>query len=306
MATTMRIAAQRASSRALAQMVQSRGMATEKQIFNQIQSTKNISKITASMKMVSAAKLKGDENRLATAKPFNLWAQSITGEPKVVEDADFSELPQKTLVVPLTSDKGLCGGINTFITRSVKEIVKKTSEEGKTVDIVVVGDKGRGQMRRQFGEKILVSATEVQAPGSYALTSTLASEIMSVAGDYDAICIVYNSFVNAAVYKQVYKVVTPFVTEGEGESLISYEFEPSTKSEILNDLGEYLLSSEIYEAWMDGAAAEQSSRMTAMENASKNAGEMIESLTLQYNRARQARITTELIEIISGASALEG
>lgn len=306
MATTMRIAAQRASSRALAQMVQSRGMATEKQIFNQIQSTKNISKITASMKMVSAAKLKGDENRLATAKPFNLWAQSITGEPKVVEDADFSELPQKTLVVPLTSDKGLCGGINTFITRSVKEIVKKTSEEGKTVDIVVIGDKGRGQMRRQFGEKILVSATEVQAPGSYALTSTLASEIMSVAGDYDAICIVYNSFVNAAVYKQVYKVVTPFVTEGEGESLISYEFEPSTKSEILNDLGEYLLSSEIYEAWMDGAAAEQSSRMTAMENASKNAGEMIESLTLQYNRARQARITTELIEIISGASALEG
>jgi len=306
MATTMRIAAQRASSRALAQMVQSRGMATEKQIFNQIQSTKNISKITASMKMVSAAKLKGDENRLATAKPFNLWAQSITGEPKVVEDADFSELPQKTLVVPLTSDKGLCGGINTFITRSVKEIVKKTSEEGKTVDIVVVGDKGRGQMRRQFGEKILVSATEVQAPGSYALTSTLASEIMSVAGDYDAVCIVYNSFVNAAVYKQVYKVVTPFVTEGEGESLISYEFEPSTKSEILNDLGEYLLSSEIYEAWMDGAAAEQSSRMTAMENASKNAGEMIESLTLQYNRARQARITTELIEIISGASALEG
>jgi len=281
-------------------------MATEKQIFNQIQSTKNISKITASMKMVSAAKLKGDENRLATAKPFNLWAQSITGEPKVVEDADFSELPQKTLVVPLTSDKGLCGGINTFITRSVKEIVKKTSEEGKTVDIVVVGDKGRGQMRRQFGEKILVSATEVQAPGSYALTSTLASEIMSVAGDYDAVCIVYNSFVNAAVYKQVYKVVTPFVTEGEGESLISYEFEPSTKSEILNDLGEYLLSSEIYEAWMDGAAAEQSSRMTAMENASKNAGEMIESLTLQYNRARQARITTELIEIISGASALEG
>jgi len=306
MATTMRIAAQRASSRALAQMVQSRGMATEKQIFNQIQSTKNIRKITASMKMVSAAKLKGDENRLATAKPFNLWAQSITGEPKMVEDADFSELPQKTLVVPLTSDKGLCGGINTFISRSVREIVKKTSEEGKTVDIVVIGDKGKSQMRRQFSDKILVSATEVEAPGTYALTSTLASEIMSVAGDYDAICIVYNSFVNAAVYNQAYKVVTPFVTEGEGESLISYEFEPSTKSEILNDLGEYLLSSEIYEAWMDGAAAEQSSRMTAMENASKNAGEMIESLTLKYNRVRQARITTELIEIISGASALEG
>jgi F-type H+-transporting ATPase subunit gamma len=281
-------------------------MATEKQIFNQIQSTKNIKKITSSMKMVSAAKLKGDENRLATAQPFNVWTKAISGEPKMVEDADFAELPQKTLIVPLTSDKGLCGGINSFITRSVKKIVAKTTKDGKTVDIVVIGDKGRGQMRRILGDNILRSATEVLAPGSYGLTSALATEINTVAGDYDAICIVYNSYVNAAVYKQVYKVITPFQKEGDGESLIEYEFEPSTKSEVLNDLGEYLIASELYEAFMDGAASEQSARMTAMENASKNAGEMIDSLTLQYNRARQARITTELIEIISGASALEG
>ena len=103
----------------------------------------------------------------------------------------------------------------------------------------------------------------------------------------------------------MYKVIKPFSGEGDDEPLLAYEFEPDTKSEVMTDLQEYLLTSEIYHSLMDGAAAEQSSRMTAMENASKNAGEMIESLTLQYNRARQARITTELIEIISGASALE-
>lgn len=305
MASTLRHAAQRASKPALAQMILSRGMATEKQIFNQIMSTKNIMKITSSMKMVSAAKLKGDENRLATALPFNLWAKPITGEAKMLEDVDIDEFPQKTLLIPLTSDKGLCGGVNSFITRGVKDIVKKTSDAGKEADIVVIGDKGRGQMRRILGEQIVISATEVVAPGSYALTSALATEVMTVADDYDAVCIIYNSFVNAAVYNQKYKIVKPFVTEGEDESLVEYEFEPSTKGEVLNDLGEYLLSSELYEAFMDGAASEQSARMTAMENATKNAGEMVESLTLQYNRARQARITTELIEIISGASALE-
>eukprot|EP00814_Leptocylindrus_danicus_P001586 CAMPEP_0116031400 /NCGR_PEP_ID=MMETSP0321-20121206/17483_1 /TAXON_ID=163516 /ORGANISM="Leptocylindrus danicus var. danicus, Strain B650" /LENGTH=306 /DNA_ID=CAMNT_0003506501 /DNA_START=20 /DNA_END=940 /DNA_ORIENTATION=+ len=305
MATTIRIAAQRASTRALAQMVQSRGMATEKQIFNQIQSTKNIQKITSSMKMVSAAKLKGDENRLAAAIPFNVWTTPISGEPKLIEDATFEELPEKCLVVPITSDKGLCGGINTFITRSCKDVIKKLGDAGKTADLVVIGDKGRAQLRRFFGEQIKRSATEVVAPGSFALTSALASEITAVSGDYDAIVIIYNSYVNAAVYNQMYKVVTPFVTEGEGESLLAYEFEPDTKSEVMVDLSEYLLTSQLFHSFMDGAAAEQSARMTAMENASKNASEMIDSLTLQYNRARQARITTELIEIISGASALE-
>ena len=118
--------------------------------------------------------------------------------------------------------------------------------------------------------------------------------------------IVYNSYVNAAVYKQYYKLIKPFAGEREDEPLVEYKFEPDGKSEILDDLYEYMLTSQLYYCFMDGAAAEQSSRMTAMENATKNAGEMINSLTLQYNRARQARITTELIEIISGASALEG
>jgi len=289
--------------------VQTRGMATEKQLFNQIKSTTNIKKITSSMKMVSAAKLKGDETRLMKARPFNAWTERLVGESKMQEDATYEELPAKCLLVPFTSDKGLCGGINTFMTRGTRECAKALTSQGKEFDVVVIGDKGRGQMRRILSDRITKSMTAVVSPGSYGLAAALASDIIAAGGatDYDAIVLMYNSYVNPAVYKQKYTVIKPLKWEGvEDEPLQEYEFEPDSKHEILVDLYEYMLTSQIYYSFMDSAAAEQSSRMAAMENASKNAGEMIDSLTLQYNRARQARITTELIEIISGASALEG
>lgn len=258
------------------------------------------------MKMVSAAKLKGDENRRKSAIAFNTWAEALNGPPKFLEDATFEELPQKCLIVPFSSDKGLCGGVNSFITRNVKLCVTKLAAQGKEADIAIIGDKGRGQLRRLFSANIKLSLTEVQSPGNYTLAAALASELVANgAGDYDAVVIMYNAFKNAATYNQMYKVIKPFKGEGEDEPLLAYEFEPDTKSEVLNDLQEYLLTSQIYHSFMDGAAAEQASRMTAMGNASQNAGEMINSLTLKYNRARQSRITTELIEIISGAAALE-
>jgi F-type H+-transporting ATPase subunit gamma len=162
-------------------------------------------------------------------------------------------------------------------------------------------------LRRFVADKILRSATEVIAPGTFGLASALATELVAAgAMEYDAVVLMYNSYVNAAVYKQMYKVIPPFVYEGESNvSLSTYEFD-SDKAESMADLYEFMLASQIFHAFMDGAAAEQSARMTAMENASKNAGEIIDALTLKYNRARQSRITTELIEIISGASALEG
>jgi len=261
--------------------------------------------------MVSAAKLKGDETRLSLAQPFNKWTEALCGEGIVIEEPElitYEELPQKTLIVPVSSDKGLCGGINTFITRNVKDCVTKLTAQGKECDICVIGDKGRSQMARAIPEQIKRTMTEVQSPGSFTLASALASEIMEAAKgeDYDAVMILYNSYVNAAVYKQHYRVITPWAGDGDDEAMVEYEFEPDVKSEVMTDLYEYALTSQLFYCFMDGAAAEQSSRMTAMENASRNAGEMIDKLTLQYNRARQARITTELIEIISGASALEG
>jgi len=293
-------------SRNVVLTIANRSMATEKQLFDKMQSTKNIKKITSSMKMVSAAKLKGDETRLSLAKSFNLWTTSLCGEAQELHSSTFEEIPQNTLIVPITSDKGLCGGVNSYISRGTRNCVAKLSSEGKHCDIVIIGDKGRSLMRRILGEKIIRSATEVGSPGCFTLASALAAEIIAAGSkNYDAIMIIYNSFLNAAVYRQVYKVIRPFVADGDEESMVNYEFEPDTKSEVLIDLYEYLLSSQIYHSFMDAAASEQSSRMTAMENASKNAGEMIDSLNLQYNRARQARITTELIEIISGASAID-
>eukprot|EP00542_Grammatophora_oceanica_P015127 CAMPEP_0194038314 /NCGR_PEP_ID=MMETSP0009_2-20130614/10555_1 /TAXON_ID=210454 /ORGANISM="Grammatophora oceanica, Strain CCMP 410" /LENGTH=309 /DNA_ID=CAMNT_0038680769 /DNA_START=96 /DNA_END=1025 /DNA_ORIENTATION=+ len=306
----LRTAAQRAGPslrRAAATKQQVRGMATEKQIFMQINATKNIKKITSSMKMVSAAKLKGDEGRLKLAKPFNAWTDKLTSEPVELEFATYEEIPQKTLIVPFTSDRGLCGGINSFISRGVRDICKTLVAEGKEADICVIGDKGRGQMKRLYAEKIVRSATDVVPPGTFSLACALSSEVMAAgAAEYDGILFVYNSFVNAAVYKQKYKLMKPFAGVGEeGEPLMEYEFD-GDKEEVMADMYEYAIATNIFHCWMDAAASEQSSRMTAMENASKNANEMIDKLTLQYNRARQARITTELIEIISGASALEG
>lgn len=259
------------------------------------------------MKMVSAAKLKGDENRLARAMPFNAWTSKLCSEPIIMDPTtSFDDLPNKVLIVPFTTDKGLCGGVNSYITRSVRLCVKKLAESGKQTDVVVIGDKGRAQLKRAIGEKISRSCTDVISPGTYSLASALSAELIAHgAHDYDAVVLMYNSFVNAAVYTQKYKVITPFVTQVDnGESLATYEFD-SDKAEAMVDLYEYVLASQMFHSFMDGAASEQSSRMTAMENASKNANDMVASLTLRYNRARQARITTELIEIISGASALD-
>jgi len=293
----------------LPQAVVARGMATEKQLFQQITSTKNIMKITSSMKMVSAAKLKGDENRLHAARPFNKWGENISGEAKLLEDAfetGFEDVPDNCLIVPLTSDKGLCGGVNSFVSRGIRDMCKKLDADGKSSDIVVIGDKGRSQMRRTVGDKIQISATEVVTPYSFDLAAAITAEVLSAGNDYSGVVLVYNQFVNSATYVQVYKVLTPMASTGESEAMVEYEFEPDIKNEVLDDLSEYLLCSQLYHALMEAAASEQSARMAAMENATKNAGEMVDSLTLQYNRARQARITTELIEIISGASAIEG
>jgi F-type H+-transporting ATPase subunit gamma len=293
---------------------QIRGMATEKQLSNKIQSTKNIKKITSSMKMVAAARLKGEERRLAAAIPFNKWTYEIYSEPNFLEDATFEDFPKKVLIVPFTSDKGLCGGINSFISRGVRNMIQKLDTQSKEADVCVIGEKGRAQMQRMLdGDRITRTCTDVAAPGNYTLASALSTELIKAGAetDYDAVIMVYNSYKNAAVYNQMYKVITPLKSGGEeaeagasGEALAGYDFD-TEKAESMTDLYEFIISTNLYHSFMDGAAAEQSARMTAMEGASSNAGEMIDKLTLQYNRARQARITTELIEIISGASALE-
>mmetsp|Transcript_2170 Transcript_2170/g.3125 ORF Transcript_2170/g.3125 Transcript_2170/m.3125 type:complete len:307 (-) Transcript_2170:183-1103(-) len=303
----LRLTAQRAAPRFM-NIVQ-RGMATEKQIFNQMVSTKNIQKITSSMKMVSAAKLKGDETRMKLAEPFNVWSSALRADPVECEDATYEDVPgNKCLVVPFTSESGLCGGVNSFISKNTKKCIASLSEQGKDVNVVIVGEKGRSALRRPLGDKIVGSATGVVYPGNFALCSSLSQDVMAEfnSGEYDSIVFLYNHYVNPAVYKQMYQVVSkPQAENGEGEIMPEYDCD-GDKDEVVENMFEYMIASQMFYCYMDAGAAEQSSRMAAMENATKNAGEMIDSLTLQYNRARQARITTELIEIISGASAIEG
>jgi F-type H+-transporting ATPase subunit gamma len=285
--------------------VATRGFATEKQIAMRIVSTNNLRKITSSMKMVSSAKMQADLKRVEAVGPFNEFAKTLCGPAVACEDLDVSDWPQKNLIVAVSSDKGLCGGVNAFIARNMKKIKLALEADGKELNVMVWGEKGRSQLFRVAADNLLSAATDAEYPATFASVGCVASDVAEIAPEYDGVHIIFNRFESAIAYHTSVQTLMSLNGEGDAEPMMEYEFEPDTKSEILNDLGEFMIASQLYYSVLEGAASEQSSRTQAMENASKNAGELVEALTLQYNKARQTRITTELIEIISGASALE-
>lgn len=219
------------------------------------------------------------------------------------ENVDTTDFPGKNLFVVCTSDKGLCGGVNTILSRMTRQAIARLDSSDKECELLVLGDKGRGTLRRGYGDRFVGSVTERLVPYNFDLASSIASE--AIAKEYDAIHIVYNQFKSAISYTPTIHTIVPLV-DPNAPSLVSFEVEPENDAETLQNFHEYTLATSVYYAMLENATSEQSSRMNAMENASKNAKEMISSLELRYNRARQARITTELIEIISGAAALEG
>ena len=231
------------------------------------------------------------------------WTKRISGPEKVLEDVEVKDFPSKNLVVMMTTDKGLCGGVNTILGRMTRQMIARLDAANKDVKLVVLGDKGRNQMRRVYGDRFVATMTERRVPYNFDLASSIAQDI--IGGEYAGIHIVYNTFKSAISYIPSIRSITPLV-DPNSPQLTSFEVEPENDAETLQNFHEYTLATQIYYAMLENATSEQSSRMNAMENASKNANEMINKLTLQYNRARQARITTELIEIISGASALKG
>eukprot|EP01006_Ploeotia_vitrea_P005557 TRINITY_DN118048_c0_g1_i1.p1 TRINITY_DN118048_c0_g1~~TRINITY_DN118048_c0_g1_i1.p1 ORF type:complete len:296 (-),score=-3.61 TRINITY_DN118048_c0_g1_i1:106-993(-) len=292
------------STRKVFTFIQRRGMATEKQLKTRITATSNIAKITKSMKMVSAAKLRGDQNRLNAARPFAQWANEVTGVPVPLEGYNPETWGENNLVVILSTDKGLCGGVNSILARQTRQVFNQLDASGKNFKILIQGDKGRSLFYRTHGDKIISCFTERQVPYTWSLASAVANEIVT-SGEYDGIHIVYNTFKSAISYIPSVKSITPLLDANVEFFQSKYDIEPDAEPESLTNFFEYTLASQIYHSLMENATSEQSSRMSAMENASKNASEMIDKLTLQYNRARQTRITTELIEIISGAAALD-
>ena len=294
-------------------------MASLKELKNRIGSVKQTQKITSAMKLVAASKLKKAQDQAEAARPF---AERMSGmlTNLAAGIADKSNAPKLLagsgedkvhLLIVATADRGLCGGFNSSIARGARQKITELEAAGKTVKILCVGRKGRDQLRRDHNEKVIETIDGVgKAKLTYEEAAAIALKVEQLfeAGEFDVCTIVYNQFKSAITQILTMKQLVPVETPAEDEDDSSdvkaiYEFEPE-EDVILEELLPRNLAVQIYGALTENAASEQGARMSAMDNATRNAGEMINKLTLVYNRTRQAKITSELIEIISGAEAL--
>jgi F-type H+-transporting ATPase subunit gamma len=280
-----------------------------------INSVKSTRKITQAMKMVAAAKLRRAQTQAEAARPYaermermlaSLGA-SVVGAPDAPKMLVGTGADKVHLLVVVTAERGLCGGFNTNVGRFARAQVRALEAEGKTVKIITVGRKGAVYLKRDFASRFV---GEISFANKKRIGFEDASEVsakisdMLDAGEFDVCTLIYNRFKNVISQTPVGQQLIPApLPEASSEGGAQYEFEP-TEEEILARLLPQNLGIQIYRALLDNAAGFYGSQMTAMDNATRNAGEMINKLTLNYNRTRQANITRELIEIISGAEAL--
>ena len=294
-------------------------MASLKELRNRIASVKATQKITKAMQMVAAAKLRRAQGAAEAARPYaERMDQVLAGLAGSLMGAEgASPLMVGTgkddvhLLVVCTSERGLCGGFNSSIVRMARERVARLQADGKTVKILCVGRKGYDQLRRVYGGLIIdtISLREVKQIG-FVNARDIGQRILELfeAGEFDVCTLFYSEF--KSVISQIptgQQLIPANIPEAEekaaADSMASYEYEPD-ETEILEDLLPRNISVQVFRALLENAASEQGARMSAMDSATRNAGEMIDKLTLTYNRSRQAQITKELIEIISGAEAL--
>ncbi|MCE0505654.1 F0F1 ATP synthase subunit gamma [Roseivivax sp. GX 12232] len=293
-------------------------MANLKDLKNRISSVKSTRKITKAMQMVAAAKLRRAQDAAESARPYAERFNAVMGSLAAsVGDSDSAPRllrgtgsDQKQLLVVMTAERGLCGGFNTNIVKLARTHAKKLKAEGKDVKVLTVGRKGRDQLKRDMGDALIghVDLSEVKRL-SYPDAQNIAKDLLARfdAEEFDVATIFYSKFQNVVSQVPTAQQVIPadYDTEGGDEqgSGPLYDYEPS-EEEILADLLPRGVATQIFAALLENAASEQGARMSAMDNATRNAGEMIDDLTIEYNRTRQAVITNELIEIISGAEAL--
>ena len=293
-------------------------MPSLKDLKNRIDTVKSTRKITKAMQMVAAAKLRRAQEAAEASRPYTERFNAVLGglakasagsdAPPILLRGTGSD--QVHLLVVMTAERGLCGGFNSSIAKLAKQKAEKLKGEGKTVKILTVGKKGREQLKRDYGDLLIghVDLSEVKNVG-YPNAQEIATDILSRfdAGEFDVATIFYNTFENVVtqIPTEVQVIPAKFDTvETESASTgYVYDYEPS-EEEVLATLLPQGVSTAIFAALLENAASEQGARMSAMDNATRNAGEMIDKLTIEYNRSRQAVITNELIEIISGAEAL--
>ncbi len=282
-----------------------------------ISSVKSTQKITKAMKMVASAKLRKAQESAEKGRPFSEKMNNIIFNlsNSIPDRENASKFIVGTgkdnvhLCVVITADRGLCGGFNTNICRKAKNYFEKIIQQGKTLKIFTVGSKGHDQLKRVYGRYIV---EKINYKGfkkiTYQEAEDVAKKIINLFQDskFDVCKIFYNKFKNVITQEPQEQQIIPIEnvkTKEEKTSENFYEFEPE-ENEILDDLLPRNIAAQIFKAFLENAASEQGSRMTAMDNATRNAGDLVDKLTITYNRSRQAAITKELIEIISGAESL--
>jgi len=299
-------------------------MPSLKDLRNRIGSVKSTQKITSAMKMVAASKLRRAQEQAEAGRPYAERMETVLGSlagavattgsgPLLMTGTGADDVH---MLVVVTSDRGLCGGFNGTITRETRRRIRQLRDLGKTVKLFCVGRKGRDNLRRDFADLIVEDVIDIGKPRlGFADANAIGNRLIEMfdAGEFDVCTVIYNRFESAisqivTAQQLVPLAVAPSDDQDEaGTATVAggavYEFEPDEEA-ILASLLPRNLCVQMYRALLESAASEQGARMTAMDNATRNAGDMIDNLTLVYNRSRQAAITKELIEIISGAEAL--
>tara|TARA_B100000683_G_scaffold236166_1_gene240535 strand:+ start:193 stop:1071 length:879 start_codon:yes stop_codon:yes gene_type:complete len=282
-----------------------------------IKSVKSTQKITKAMKMVAAAKLRKAQENAEKGRPYSQKMQNIIlnltksindpqNAPKLLVGTGKDKI---YLCVVLTADRGLCGGFNSNICKLAKINFKKIINDGKDLKIITVGSKGLDQIKREYGKYVVKKFSfKEKKQISFKEAEIIGNEIINLfkKNEFDKCILFYNNFKNVITQIPQAQQIIPADTnssETKNENSLSYEFEPE-EDEILEDLLPKNISTQVFKAFLENAASEQGSRMTAMDNATRNAGDLVDKLTINYNRSRQASITKELIEIISGAESL--
>ena len=281
-----------------------------------IKSVKSTQKITKAMKMVAAAKLKKAQENAEKGRPYSEKLQNIilnltrsitdgTNAPKLLIGNGKDKV---YLCVVMTADRGLCGGFNSNICKLAKKNFKNFLKDGKDLKIITVGSKGHDQIKADFGKYIIDKKSfKEKKKISFKDADEVGKKIIELydQDQFDKCLIFYNNFKNVITQiPQAEQIIPAFMKKDDQQTQYnSYEFEPD-EDEILEDLLPKNVSTQIFKALLENAASEQGSRMTAMDNATRNAGDLVDKLTINYNRSRQASITKELIEIISGAESL--
>ena len=291
-------------------------MASLDDLKKRISSVKSTQKITKAMKMVAAAKLRRAQESAERGRPYSEKMNNIIlnlssglsdkeNAPKLLTGTGEDKVH---LCVVMTADRGLCGGFNSNIIKKAKSYFKKLSDNGKTLKIITVGSKGYDQLKRVYKDNIIENISFKESKNANYFDANKVGKIIIEKfenKEFDVCTIFYNQFKNVITQiPQEQQIIPLKMTEDEtNKSDESYEFEPD-EDEILGNLLPKNISTQIFKAMLENSASEQGARMSAMDNATRNAGEMVDKLTIEYNRSRQAAITKELIEIISGAESL--